>query len=91
MKKDTDVFEVEVGGEKLVVVSVPAADDELQDLLTPAEHEVARDAANGLSNAAIARRRGRKERTIANQLASIYKKLGVGSRAELAVLFARRV
>ena len=88
-KKDTDVFEVEVGGETLVVLSVPTA-NELADTLSPAEREVARDAAAGLTNAEIAKRRGRKVRTIANQLASIYRKLGVGSRAELAVLLLRR-
>jgi DNA-binding NarL/FixJ family response regulator len=57
--------------------------------LSPAEREVARDAVDGRSNAEIAQRRGRTVRTIANQLASIYRKLGVGSRAELAVLVER--
>ncbi len=37
----------------------------------------------GLSSAEIARRRGRSTRTIANQLASSYRKLGVSSRGEL--------
>ena len=54
------------------------------DVLTPAERMIALDAAAGLSNATIAARRRRSVRTIANQLASIYRKLGVGSRAELA-------
>lgn len=85
------MFEVEVGGEKLVVVSAPVSDDQVDGGLSPAEREVARAAAEGWSNTEIARRRGRKVRTIANQLASIYKKLGVGSRAELAVLFLGRL
>jgi DNA-binding CsgD family transcriptional regulator len=38
----------------------------------------------GLSNAEVAIRRGTSPRTIANQLASVLRKLGVGSRYELA-------
>ena len=56
--------------------------------LTRAEEEVARAAIGGLSNAEIATMRGRSERTIANQLASIFRKLGVTSRAELAAVLA---
>jgi DNA-binding CsgD family transcriptional regulator len=51
--------------------------------LTDAEVEVARLVMRGASTADIARGRGVSTRTIANQLASIYRKLGVGSRAEL--------
>jgi DNA-binding NarL/FixJ family response regulator len=47
------------------------------------------DAAAGLSNAAIARARGRSPRTIANQLQSIYRKLGVASRAEMTAYVFR--
>jgi DNA-binding NarL/FixJ family response regulator len=54
-------------------------------LLTDAEAEVVRLALAGLGNAEIARRRGTCERTVANQLASIFRKLGVASRSELAV------
>jgi DNA-binding CsgD family transcriptional regulator len=52
--------------------------------LTPAEAEVAQLAAAGHSNAAIARARRVHVRTIANQLVSIYRKLGIASRNELA-------
>jgi DNA-binding CsgD family transcriptional regulator len=52
--------------------------------LTACEREVAAAAAAGLSNQEIAVKRGTATRTVANQLASIYRKLGVGSRAELA-------
>lgn len=80
-----DVFEVCVGdGEPLVVLSLPVGDEILAGL-TEAERAVARDAISGLSNAAIARRRGSSPRTVANQLAAIYRKLGVTSRAELVV------
>lgn len=51
--------------------------------LTPAEREVVLLLSAGLSNAAIARRRARSQRTVANQVASIFAKLGVSSRSEL--------
>lgn len=83
------VFELDLDGERLVVISIPIVDGPLEPL-GRAELEVARDAIAGLSNRAIAVRRGRSERTIANQLASIYRKLGVGSRAELSARLAAR-
>ena len=43
----------------------------------------------GHSNAEIARRRGRSPRTVAHQVASLFRRLGVGSRAELFALVAR--
>jgi len=57
--------------------------------LTTSEQEVAVLVTEQLSNAEIARRRGVAPRTIANQLASVYRKLGVGSRTELVALLAR--
>ncbi len=57
--------------------------------LTPAERQVVLLIARGLSNADIARRRGSAPRTIANQAASVFRKLGVGSRLELGALIAR--
>ncbi|MGE5182302.1 MAG: response regulator transcription factor [Acidobacteriota bacterium] len=79
-----DAFPLRVGGEELVVISLPDCEGVAAGELTPAEREVAADVIAGLSNVAIARRRRRSPRTVANQLASIYRKLGVGSRAELA-------
>ena len=58
--------------------------------LSAAERQVASEAASGLSNAAIGKKRGRSPRTIANQLASIYRKLGIASRAELATHLLKR-
>ena len=40
----------------------------------------------GATNMAIATKRGTAERTIANQAQSIYHKLGVRSRAQLAAV-----
>ena len=53
--------------------------------LTPSESEVARAVCQGLSNREIAQLRETSVRTVANQLASIYEKLEVNSRAELVV------
>jgi DNA-binding NarL/FixJ family response regulator len=53
-------------------------------VLTRAERSVVALALEGKTNAEIARTRGRSERTIANQLACAFRKLGIGSRAELA-------
>jgi len=52
--------------------------------LTPAENDVVQGLLSGRSNAEIAARRRRSPRTVANQIASIYRKLGVASRFDLA-------
>jgi DNA-binding NarL/FixJ family response regulator len=54
--------------------------------LTAAELAIAEGAIEGASTRALARARGVSERTVANQLASIYRKLGVYSRQELVAL-----
>jgi DNA-binding NarL/FixJ family response regulator len=54
--------------------------------LTRAETDVVRGVASGLSNAAIACARGTSARTIANQVASAFRKLGVASRLEFHAL-----
>jgi DNA-binding CsgD family transcriptional regulator len=82
--RNIKIFDVRVAGEDLVVISLPSGLPTKVRGLTRAEHEVARATIAGDSTVTIARRRGRSPRTIANQLASIYRKLGVSSRAELA-------
>lgn len=56
------------------------------DLLSPAELEIAADVVRGRSNAEIACTRGTSLRTVACQVASVFAKLDVGSRTELAAL-----
>lgn len=51
--------------------------------LTPAEWEVVDGALRGLCNGAIGSARGCSARTVANQLASAYAKLGISGRREL--------
>jgi DNA-binding CsgD family transcriptional regulator len=76
-------------GADLAVLSWPTRPAAIPPGLTAAETEVVRLASQGLSNAEIGGRRGCAGRTVANQLASAFSKLGVGSRAELAALLAR--
>ena len=58
--------------------------------LTPTEITVAQAAAEGLSNPEIAARMFISRRTVTTHLTSIFHKLGISSRAELAARAARR-
>src|SRR5262245_23551174 len=60
----------------------------LPESFSPAEREVAAAIAVGCSNAAIAKRRGTSVRTVENQIYGIFRKLGIGSRSELAAYLA---
>ncbi len=55
----------------------------LASKLTPAEAEVVRLVRGGCSNEEIGRRRGTSPRTVANQIAAVFRKLEVRSRLEL--------
>ncbi len=81
--RDLRASVVQVGGGAYVLLSF-ARGASPADGLTSAERQVALAVLAGYSNAEIARLRGSSPRTIANQLASIYRTLGVRSRAELA-------
>jgi len=74
-------------GQELIVLSVPLQPAS-RIALTRAQLEVARSIVRGESNAAIARRRGTSVRTVANQVASILRRLGVASRAQVAAKLA---
>jgi DNA-binding CsgD family transcriptional regulator len=74
----------------LVILSEPIAPEVDWPELTPAEARVASLALAGLDNRTIARERGVAPSTISSQLEAIYRKLGVGSRSELAGLASRR-
>jgi DNA-binding CsgD family transcriptional regulator len=56
--------------------------------VTAAERVVLGLAVTGLSNAEIAARRGVSPRTVANQMESLFRKLGVHSRLELQAWLA---
>lgn len=74
------------GSRYLAVVTSTTNDDEMLSLLTDAEQDVVRRLLAGGSNQQIADQRGSSVYTVANQIQSIFRKLGVASRAELAVL-----
>ncbi len=66
-----------------VVLSRPIEPASLPIELSDAEADVARRILAGEANETIARARGTSLRTVANQVASIFRKLGVASRTEL--------
>ena len=73
-------YEIEPGK----VIFVHALPKQVALGLTTAEEAVLALLLDGHDNATIAEARGTAARTIANQIAGIYRKLGVSSRAELA-------
>jgi DNA-binding NarL/FixJ family response regulator len=58
------------------------------DALTESEQDVLELLLNNYDTATISETRSTSPRTTANHIASIFKKLGVGSRAELAAKIA---
>jgi DNA-binding CsgD family transcriptional regulator len=81
--RDLDVSRFESAEGEMIVLAFPIDELAPSEALTPAEHEVVAAIEAGKSNAEIARERGTSARTVANQVGSIFKKLKVGSRAEL--------
>jgi DNA-binding CsgD family transcriptional regulator len=81
--------EYEVAGESIAVASSALLDPARLAALSEAEREVALLLLQGATNRAIAIGRGSAERTVANQIQSLYRKLGVGSRAGLAARVQR--
>ncbi|MBK8996867.1 MAG: helix-turn-helix transcriptional regulator [Myxococcales bacterium] len=73
-----------LGGRDVAVLSFPTDQLRIPESLSPAERDVTLALVHGATNAEIAERRGVAVRTVANQVASIFKKLGVSSRTELA-------
>lgn len=83
---DLRAWTLEVHGELMAVVSAPARGRALAPELTSAERDIVAGLVRGESNRRIAQRRGTSERTVANQIAALFQKLNVMSRAELLVL-----
>lgn len=83
------VSRMRAGREELLIASfaLERADD-LLGVLSRSERRVVALALAGLSDEEIATRRRCSKRTIANQLGSAYRKLGVRSRIELAARLA---
>ena len=79
---------VALGDERFAVLLATPTTPSPPNPLSHAEAQVVELARAGLSNAAIAQKRGTSARTVANQLRSICEKLGVASRNELLGLGA---
>ena len=77
------VVPVTVGGLRGFIIELPLDPARLPPCLTEAEREIVALVLEGRSNQEIADARGARYRTVANQLAAIYKKLHVASRTEL--------
>jgi DNA-binding NarL/FixJ family response regulator len=73
-----------VGKLELAILSFPVEREFVAPELSRAELDVVLGAIEGLSNSRIARQRRTSVRTVVNQLASAYRKLGISSRIELA-------
>jgi DNA-binding NarL/FixJ family response regulator len=80
---------LDIGGETLAVFSFPLSPPMLPSSLSDAERQVAVALLEGLSNGEIAAARGTTARTVANQVASLLKKLGARSRAEAVAVLGR--
>jgi DNA-binding NarL/FixJ family response regulator len=80
---DLTAVRFRVGMDEYAVLSYRLPSNEPPATLSASERSVYRALLAGHGNAAIAEQRGRSLRTVANQVASIFAKLGVGSRAEL--------
>jgi DNA-binding NarL/FixJ family response regulator len=82
-----DTFEL--GDHRFAVLDWPVEPRRPVATLTPAGREILELLLAGHSNAAIARRRRRSVRTVAHQVDSIFRRLGVRSRLELFALCSR--
>ncbi|MFO0745109.1 MAG: helix-turn-helix transcriptional regulator [Myxococcota bacterium] len=84
--RDLRLTTFELAGVAVQVVSYPLPASVALAPLTPAQRAVAELALAGLSNREIAERRGTSEATVAKHLEQAYRRLGVGTRTELAAL-----
>jgi len=75
-------FLFHLDGESVLLLVLPGGNLDLSRL-TPAQRLITLDVVSGKSNIQIAHDRNISPRTVANHLAAIFRKLGVGSRAQL--------
>jgi DNA-binding NarL/FixJ family response regulator len=79
----------ELDGREVLVLSFPYESPLALDRLTRTEREIVLAILTGASNAEIASDRGTTMLTVAKQIASALRKLGVRSRGELAAIATR--
>jgi len=87
--RDKSLTFFRLAGSEFAVLAIPNL-PQLPAGLTAAERAVVAMLFAGKSNAEIARARGVSIRTVANQVASVLKKLRVGSRSALIAKLASR-
>jgi len=84
------VSRMRVGGEEVIVLSVPLPKLRYPEGTTQAEQEIIDLVLEGLTVREIAEKRGVSARTVTTQLGVIFRKAGVNSQAELiAVMTAQ--
>lgn len=77
-----------VSGRRLTALAVKRNRLDIPPVLTPTEREIVELALLGFSNAEIAKRRQCAVRTVTNHIASIFQKLKIHCRSELAACVA---
>ncbi len=86
-ERETDagprVSRMRVGGEDILVLSVPLPKLRYPVDTTPAEHAIIDAVLKGLTIKEIAEQRNASLRTVTTQLGAIFRKAGVNSQAEL--------
>ena len=80
------VSRMRVGGEDILVLSVPLPQLRYPEGTTSAEQEIIDAVLQGRTVKEIADRRGASLRTVTTQLGTIFRKAGVNSQAELIAL-----
>jgi DNA-binding CsgD family transcriptional regulator len=83
------VSRFDLDGRRIEMVSIPRLERWLSECLSPAEVSVMLLRAEGLTHSEIAQQRSASSRTVANQIASASRKLGVSGRASLLSYLAR--
>ncbi|MBW2209488.1 MAG: helix-turn-helix transcriptional regulator [Deltaproteobacteria bacterium] len=80
------VSRMRVGGEDILVLSVPLPSLRYPDGTTPAEQEIIDAVVQGLTVKEISEQRGASLRTVTTQLGTIFRKANVNSQAELIAI-----
>ena len=80
------VSRMRVGGEDILVLSVPLPQLRYPEGTTSAEHEIIDAVLEGLTVKEIAERRNASLRTVTTQLGAIFRKANVNSQAELIAI-----
>ena len=81
--RDLEAAKLDVGGEEFLLLTFPTDANDFSNL-SESERQVATELLRGKSYREIARIRGTKVGTVANQVRSLFRKLAIRSRSELA-------